>query len=62
MKKGLSIPLAALALLLLSSPVLAGGISAVLNFVPVHLLVPETVKVHYVDLSIEIESLSYYLR
>ncbi len=31
MKKGLSIPLAALALLLLSSPALAGGISAVLN-------------------------------
>jgi redox-sensing transcriptional repressor len=38
------------------------GINAILNFVPVHLLVPENVKVHYVDLSIEIESLSYYLR
>jgi redox-sensing transcriptional repressor len=39
-----------------------GGISALLNFVPMHLQVPEHVKVHYVDLSIEIESLSYYLR
>ena len=38
------------------------GITALLNFVPVHLQVPEHVKVHYVDLSIEIESLSYYLR
>ncbi|HOE97495.1 MAG TPA: redox-sensing transcriptional repressor Rex [Candidatus Sumerlaeota bacterium] len=38
------------------------GITAILNFVPERLLVPEHVKVHYVDLSIEIESLSYYLK
>lgn len=38
------------------------GITAILNFVPTHLQVPPEVKVHYVDLSIEIESLSYYLR
>lgn len=38
------------------------GITALLNFVPVHLKVPDSVRVHYVDLSIEIESLSYYLR
>lgn len=38
------------------------GIKAILNFVPVRLLVPPDVKVHYVDLTIEIESLSYYLK
>ncbi|NUP91088.1 MAG: redox-sensing transcriptional repressor Rex [Candidatus Sumerlaeia bacterium] len=38
------------------------GVVAILNFVPIHLHVPDSVKVHYVDLSIEIESLSYYLR
>ena len=38
------------------------GYSAILNFVPMHPQLPEPVKVHYVDLSIEIESLSYYLR
>ena len=38
------------------------GIIAILNFVPERLIVPDHVKVHYVDLSIEIESLSYYLR
>jgi redox-sensing transcriptional repressor len=38
------------------------GITAILNFVPQRLIVPKGVKVHYVDLAIEIESLSYYLR
>ena len=38
------------------------GMSAILNFVPERLVVPDHVKVHYVDLSIEIESLSFYLR
>jgi redox-sensing transcriptional repressor len=38
------------------------GVTAILNFVPERLVVPPHVKVHYVDFSIEIESLSYYLR
>lgn len=38
------------------------GVTAILNFVPRRLIVPSNVKVHYVDLAIEIESLSYYLR
>ena len=37
------------------------GITAILNFVPVRLVVPPYVKVHYVDLSIELESLAFYL-
>ena len=38
------------------------GIAAILNFAPLRLIVPPGVKVHYVDLAIEIESLSYYLK
>lgn len=38
------------------------GVTAILNFVPERLVVPEHVKVHYVDFSIEIESLSYYIK
>ncbi len=38
------------------------GVTGILNFVPKRLSVPDTVKVHYVDLAIEMESLSYYLR
>ncbi len=38
------------------------GVNAILNFVPERLLVPNHVHVQYVDLVIEIESLSYYLR
>lgn len=42
--------------------VVAAGVSGILNFVPVHLRVPPHVRVQYVDLAIEIETLSYYLR
>ncbi|MCX8036235.1 MAG: redox-sensing transcriptional repressor Rex [Candidatus Sumerlaeia bacterium] len=38
------------------------GITAILNFVPTRLVVPPGVKVHYVDLTIELESLAYYLK
>lgn len=42
--------------------VVRAGIKAILNFVPTRLVVPDNVKVHYVDLAIEIESLTYYLQ
>ncbi len=38
------------------------GVSAILNFVPTRLQTPDHVKIHYVDLAIEMESLSFYLR
>ena len=41
---------------------LKAGITTILNFVPTRLIVPDYVTVHYVDLSIEIESLSFYLK
>lgn len=42
--------------------VIAMGIKAILNFVPTRLEVPEDVQVRYVDLALELESLSYYIR
>lgn len=42
--------------------VVACGVTGIMNFVPKRLIVPPGIKVHYVDLAIEIESLSYYLR
>ena len=46
----------------MTDKVVEAGIHAIINFVPCRLVVPDDVKVHYVDLTIEIESLSYYLR
>ncbi len=42
--------------------VVGAGVSAILNFVPKRIQTPPHVKVHYVDLAIEMESLSFYLR
>jgi redox-sensing transcriptional repressor len=40
----------------------AGGIQAILNFAPVVLDVPAEVKVNNVDLAVELENLSYFIR
>jgi redox-sensing transcriptional repressor len=40
----------------------AGGVHAVLNFAPVRLKAPESVFVKNVDLKIQLETLSFYLR
>ena len=39
----------------------AGGIKAILNFAPIHIVLPPEIKIHNVDLSIEYELLTYYL-
>lgn len=46
----------------LTDRLVGAGITAILNFVPRRLEVPRHVKVHYVDLAIEMESLSFYIR
>lgn len=46
----------------LADIVIGAGIHAILNFVPVRLVAPPHVKVHYVDLTVEIESLTYYIK
>ncbi|MBV9128669.1 MAG: redox-sensing transcriptional repressor Rex, partial [Verrucomicrobia bacterium] len=42
--------------------VVAAGIQAILNFAPLILQVPEHVVVNNVDLAIELENLSYFIR
>ena len=37
------------------------GIKAILNFAPIHIVLPPEIKIHNVDLSIEFEGLTYYL-
>lgn len=39
----------------------SGGIKAILNFAPIHIVLPPGIKVHNVDLSIEFEGLAHYL-
>lgn len=38
-----------------------GGIKAILNFAPTHIILPPEIKIHNVDLSVEFEGLTYYL-
>ena len=38
-----------------------GGIKAILNFAPIHIILPPKIKIHNVDLAIEFEGLTYYL-
>lgn len=38
-----------------------GGVRGILNFAPVHLVVPDEVKLKNVDLSMELETLAYFL-
>ncbi len=45
----------------LAARVVRCGVSAILNFVPTRLEVPPHVQVRYVDLSLELESLAYYV-
>ena len=38
------------------------GIKGILNFTPVRLAVPETVRVHTIDLSVELQTLIYFMK
>jgi redox-sensing transcriptional repressor len=38
------------------------GIQGILNFTPARLDVPETVRVHHIDLSVELQALVYFLK
>lgn len=46
----------------LAERAVAAGITGILNFAPRRLNLPPEIKVHHVDLAIEMESLCYYLR
>ena len=45
----------------IANRLIACGVRALLNFVPIRLQVPMDVHVRYVDLSLELESLSFYI-
>lgn len=38
------------------------GIKGILNFTPTRLQVPDDIKIHYIDLSVELQSLVYFLK
>ncbi|MDV2581636.1 redox-sensing transcriptional repressor Rex [Alkalibacillus haloalkaliphilus] len=38
------------------------GVEGILNFTPSRLSVPDTVRVHHIDLSVELQSLIYFLK
>jgi redox-sensing transcriptional repressor len=40
----------------------AAGCDVLLNFAPRRLVVPEGVRIHNVDLAMELEALAYYVR
>jgi redox-sensing transcriptional repressor len=40
----------------------AMGVKGILNFSPVRLNVPDHVRVHTIDLTIELQTLSYFMR
>ena len=45
----------------IADKMVVGGIEAILNFAPVHIVLPPEIKIHNVDLSFDIEGLTYYL-
>ncbi|QGH33138.1 redox-sensing transcriptional repressor Rex [Gracilibacillus salitolerans] len=38
------------------------GISGILNFTPARITVPENVRVHHIDLAVELQSLAYFMK
>lgn len=46
----------------ITDKLIKSGVKAILNFVPVRLNVPESVKVHYVDLAVELDGLRYFTK
>ncbi|MBU8909168.1 redox-sensing transcriptional repressor Rex, partial [Desertibacillus haloalkaliphilus] len=46
----------------IADQLVAAGIQGILNFTPARLDVPETVRVHHIDLSVELQALVYFLK
>ena len=40
----------------------AANIKAILNFTPARLNVPDSIRVHHIDLAVELQSLVYFLK
>ncbi|SDZ50399.1 redox-sensing transcriptional repressor [Evansella caseinilytica] len=46
----------------IADQLIALGVKGILNFTPARLSVPEDVRIHHIDLSVELQSLIYFLR
>ncbi|KHF38594.1 redox-sensing transcriptional repressor Rex [Halalkalibacter okhensis] len=46
----------------IADQLVAAGIQGILNFTPARLDVPESVRVHHIDLSVELQALVYFLK
>lgn len=46
----------------ITNKLVAHGIKGILNFTPARLTIPEDVRIHHVDLSIELQSLAYFMK
>ncbi|MGM8216733.1 redox-sensing transcriptional repressor Rex [Bacillaceae bacterium W0354] len=46
----------------ITNRLVASGVEGILNFTPSRLTVPDHIRIHHIDLSIELQSLIYFLR
>ena len=46
----------------ITDQLLESGIKGILNFTPARLTVPDNIRVHHIDLSVELQSLIYFLK
>lgn len=46
----------------ITDKIVKAGVKGILNFTPARLSVPEGVRIHHIDLSVELQSLAYFLK
>lgn len=46
----------------IANRLVAKGVTGILNFTPARLTIPEHVRIHHVDLSVELQSLAYFMK
>ena len=42
--------------------IVQGSVNGILNFTPARLSVPSTIRIHHIDLAVELQSLIYFLK
>lgn len=47
---------------IITERLMASGITGILNFTPARITVPEEVRVHHIDLAVELQSLIYFMK
>src|SRR5699024_10535977 len=46
----------------ITTRLLACGIEGILNFIPARISVPEHIRVHHIDLAVELQAFDYFLK